>query len=145
MTSLEDIGYSKAKEYVETIKQIVGLKKDMVQAILNRNVIDKLETVFERVPQCAVILGFVFAIRDFPKIGYAIRNSFGEIQVDAAYQIWYHSTSKSWKNTAWVDDDDENAGSGETVWMVFFVAIALWGILRSFITERYLCIDIFYT
>ena len=123
MTSLEDIGYSKAKEYVETIKQIVGLKKDMVQAILNRNVIDKLETVFERVPQCAVILGFVFAIRDFPKIGYAIRNSFGEIQVA----------------------DDENAGGGETVVMVLFVAIALWGILRSFITERYLCIDIFYT
>ena len=116
MTSLEDIGYSKAKEYVETIKQIVGLKKDMVQAILNRNVIDKLETVFERVPQCAVILGFVFAIRDFPKIGYAIRNSFGEIQIA----------------------DDENAGGGETVLMVFFVAIALWGILRSFITERYL-------
>ena len=123
MTSLEDIGYSKAKEYVETIKQIVGLKKDMVQAILNRNVIDKLETVFERVPQCAVILGFVFAIRDFPKIGYAIRNSFGEIQIA----------------------DDENAGGGETVLMVFFVAIALWGILRSFITERYLCNDIFYT
>ena len=116
MTSLEDIGYSKAKEYVATIKEIIGLKKDMVQAILNRNVIDKLETVFERVPQCAVILGFVFAIRDFPKIGYAIRNSFGEIQVA----------------------DDENAGGGETLLMVFGFWIALWGILRSFITERYL-------
>ena len=113
MNSLEEIGYSKAKEYSETSKEMVGLKKDMVQVVLNRNVIDKLETMFERVPQCVVLLAFVIAIQDFPKIGYAIRNSFFD-------------TKKA-----------GDAGGKETLYMAVFVAIALWGILKSFITERY--------